>query len=144
MVLKIRLRRGRRPGNEERVLNIVTSLCHGRALASLRGTRSTRPRLPSSICNRSSFFLFRQEVIRLLIFRKQHRFLFHEKVIVKVIFSLLLSTSCFLLKKERVKSDKGNEKKVKSASSQWPLQLELILLFFFFNFYIFSGIRTSQ
>lgn len=110
-VVKICLLRRRRPNNffllEERVLNfkmvlnIFTLLFHGRASASPRGTSSTRPSLPSSICSRSSFFFFRQEVIRLMIIRKQHRFLFHEKVIVPVFFSLLLGTSCFLLKKRK-------------------------------------------
>ena len=93
------------------MLNIVTLLFHGRTSVPPRGTSSTRPSLLSPICGRSSLFLFRQEVIRLMIFRKQHCFLFHEKVIVAV-FSLLLSASCFLLTRERVKSNL-EKKKVK-------------------------------
>lgn len=52
------------------VLDIITLLIHGRASAPPRRTSSTRSSLPSSICSRSSLFFFRQEVIRLMIFRK--------------------------------------------------------------------------
>lgn len=120
------------------VLDIFTLLIHGRASAPPRGTSSTRSSLPSSICSRSSLFFFRQEVIRLMIFRKQHRFLFHEKVIVAV-FSLFLSTSCFLLKRGKGQDQLGKnnsmKKKIKSVSGQWPIQLAYPC---FCNLYILS------